>query len=211
MTSFLTVAAGVFASCAVLAAAAPSDRPTRPQTLPEEIAHFYADVNFVAAFSNILDRRRIRAEQRARALAALGYEPAPRPVNRPVEPLPARLQDVALRLARIERRTLRIDDIAVLGWGLRESAAAAELMRIVGQTRSGDTLRVRVEVWPMTAEYSVRLSADYDRHGRRDVGPVPPPEGLAGGARLEAHRWRSVDGQWMRMDGVVVRTQKAVN
>ena len=165
-------------------------------------------MNFVAAFSDTLDRRHIRAAQRRRNSKALGFEPDLRPRDRTVDSLSARQQDVELRLIRIEARTLRIDDIAILGWGMREGAAAAELMRVVGHELSGDTLRVRVDVWPITPEYSARLIADYDQRGRRDVKPIPPPEGRAGRPRQEAHRWRRVSGQWMRMEGVVMHAGK---
>ncbi len=211
MTPVLAIGARLLASCAVLAASAQTSSPPRPQALPGEIEQFYGDVNFVAAFSTRLDWRHIRAVQRRQRFEALQSEADSTSRRRVGESLSAREQEVALRLIRINRRTLRIDDIAVLGLGMREAAAAAELMRVVGHERSGDTLRVRVEVWPITPEYGDRLTVDYERRGRRDVRPVPPPEGRAGQSRLEAHRWRRVNGQWMRMEGVVIPSRNRLS
>jgi hypothetical protein len=208
MTSVLAMAMGLLASCAVLAAPVPARPATRPHALPVEIAQFYGDVNFVAAFSDRLDRQRIRAAQRRRRLAALHLEPGLWSGDQAVISLSAREREVEVRLIRIEKRTLRIDDIAILGLGLREGSPAAELMRVVGQQWFGDMLRVRVEVWPITPEHSARLITDYEQRGRRDVSPVPAPVDRAGRPRLEAHRWRRVEGQWIRMEGIVVPAQK---
>ncbi len=211
MTPVLAIGARLLASCAVLAASAQTSSPPRPQAPPDEIAQFYGDVNFVAAFSTRLDWRHIRAVQRRQRFEALQSEADSTSRRRVGESLSAREQEVALRLIRINRRTLRIDDIALLGLGMSEAVAAPELMRVVGHEWSGETLCVRVEVWPITPEYGDRLTVDYEQRGRRGVRPVPPPEGLAGHSRLEAHRWRRVNDQWMRMQGVVVHRQNELS
>ncbi len=210
MTPVLAVAMGLLASCAMLAASAQTGPPPGKQALPSEISQFYVDVNFVAAFSNRLDRRHIRATQRRQRLEALRSGPGLQPQDRVGESFSAREREVSLRLTRIEARTLRIDDITVLGLGMRDAAAAAELMRVVGHEWSGDTLRVRLEVWPITPEHIDRLTVDYEQRGRRDVRPVPPPDGRAGQPRLDAHRWRPVNGQWMRMEGAVIDGPKGL-
>jgi len=207
MTWGLRIAAGATAALLALAASAQARQPAQRRALPDEVVQFYADVNFVAAFSNRLERQHIRAMRRRQGLEALEPDWRLYSRERPVRPLSAREQDVARRLARIERHTLRIDDIAILGLGMREPAAA-ELMRIVSFEWSGDALQLRVEVWPITAEYVDRLTTDYARRGRREVDATPPPDGRAGPPVVSAHRWRRVDGQWMRMDGVVIRAER---
>jgi hypothetical protein len=207
MTPLPVKAMVVVRLCAALVAAAPAS--ARTPLLPGEVVQFYEDVNFAGAFSNATERRHVRAVHRRQRLEAVQSESG-WPRDRTADSLTPREQEIALRLLRIEERTLRIDDIAVLGWGVREGAPAAELIRVLGRQQTGHALHVRIEVWPITAEYSARLRDDYDRRGRRIVESVPPPEGRAGQPRPEVHRWRRVDGQWMRMEGVAVGAPKGL-
>lgn len=206
MTASLRVAAGLLAAAAALAAGAQEPPRARRQALPDEIVQFYADLNFVAAFSSRLERQHIRAVQRRGNAEDTDADWRLYWREHPLRPLSAREQEVAQRLARIERRTLRIDDIAILGLGMGEPAA--ELMRIVSFEWSGETLQLRVEAWPIGHEYVDRLVTEYALRGRRQVDADPPAQGRVGTTGLSAHRWRRVDGRWMRMEGVAVRAGK---
>ncbi len=208
MNSVLLVVLSVLMSLTVPEASAQPASTARLSVLPGEVVQFYAELNFVAAFSDVQDRRQVRGAFRRQHLLDRGFDLDLRPGDLTVESLSPRLRDVGARLIRIEARTLRIDDIAVLGLGMREGAATAELLRVIGQESSDGVLRVRVEAWPITVAFVERLRFDYEQRGRREVDPVPPPEARAGPRRLEIHRWRPVGNQWMRMDGATLQDRK---
>jgi hypothetical protein len=157
--------------------------------LPQDIARFYSDWNFAACFSTPSERSKLRL------IDDFDKEKG----------LSRRLKTVARRLTSIESRIKKTDPGMVIHIGSGDSVNA-EFAQPLDTVKEGDTITIRVRVWPLSRVDNAVFVSFYEES--QEKTPAPDIEQLKRlsreAPRTEIHKWSSVNGRWMRNEVNVV-------
>lgn len=152
--------------------------------LPQEITRFYAEANFVAAFSTPRERTRL-----------LQIRHSPLRKN-----LPERLEKADLLLRRLERK-IYLPDSDVVTRRQQGLPIVFPNMSLI-QEVNGENLdiKVKVVVWSLSPSENFRLISMYESSD--EEGDLSPEDMISNRlprtATTQIHRWTLKKGTWMK-------------
>jgi hypothetical protein len=163
--------------------------------LPQSIAHYYADYNFVAAFTTFDERV---ALQRGRLLG----RPAP-DLNSP------RLQEIQVRLHRLDARILRSDP-GIVAPGFKSKGTFPHGFFQITAARCGpNEIVLKAMVQRIEPATQAKLIAAYEEAALKDstdeaiAGLLRTVQGKSK-SQIELHKWTLADGVWLKHEADVV-------
>ncbi|MCG6892812.1 MAG: hypothetical protein LJE65_04345 [Desulfobacteraceae bacterium] len=183
----------VLAGMAWLAATAAAGTAQQGPSLPPEMAAYYRDTNFVAAFSTVEERQRLSAGQESPETAL---------------PRDGRLADVRNAMERLKDRTWQpFSEQETLP---EDVLVRSDWMRVIQVFVDRETAMVRVRVVPVPQRLQEKWIAGYeperatspsdgDHRRSQDVGTAD--------SRVEMHFWFTIDGRWMRKEGGIAQSR----
>lgn len=170
-------------------------RAEEAPNLPPGIAHYYADYNFVAAFTTFDERV---ALQGGRVLE----RPAP-DLNSP------RAKEIRGRLGRLDARILRSDP-GIVAPGFKSNGTLPHGFFQITAARCGPSeIVLQATIQRIDPATQTRLIAAYEKAAPKFptdeevAGLLKPVQGESK-PRIEIHKWMLTDGVWMKHEADMV-------